>query len=82
MNRNPFSRLGSGLTGNISAQSLALLVQLVVALITILFVALVLGLVISRDVVWLAPGTEHTSHTETGCLIAVYAEAEEASLPG
>lgn len=31
------------------------------------------------DVVWLAPGTEHTSHTETGCLIAVYAEdAEEA----
>ena len=33
------------------------------------------------DVVWLAPGTEHTSHTETGCLIAVYAEAEETSLP-
>jgi len=29
------------------------------------------------DVVWLAPGTEHTSHTETGCLIAVFAEAEE-----
>ena len=29
------------------------------------------------DVVWLAPGTEHTSHTETGCLIAVYAEAAE-----
>ncbi|MCR8547437.1 cupin domain-containing protein [Salipiger sp. P9] len=29
------------------------------------------------DVVWLAPGTEHTSHTETGCLIAVYAEAGE-----
>ncbi|MEM9736594.1 MAG: cupin domain-containing protein, partial [Pseudomonadota bacterium] len=23
------------------------------------------------DVVWLAGGTEHTSHTETGCLIAV-----------
>ncbi|KMW60233.1 hypothetical protein AIOL_000386 [Candidatus Rhodobacter oscarellae] len=29
------------------------------------------------DVVWLAPGTEHTSHTKTGCLIAVYAEAGE-----
>ena len=29
------------------------------------------------DVVWLAPGTEHTSRTETGCLIAVYAEASE-----
>ncbi len=29
------------------------------------------------DVVWLAAGTEHTSHTETGCLIAVYAEAPE-----
>lgn len=29
------------------------------------------------DVVWLAGGTEHTSHTETGCLIAVYAEAGE-----
>ncbi len=29
------------------------------------------------DVVWLAGGTEHTSHTETGCLIAVYAEASE-----
>lgn len=33
------------------------------------------------DVVWLAPGTEHTSHTENGCLVAVYAEAEEVSLP-
>ncbi|MGB0799421.1 MAG: cupin domain-containing protein [Planktomarina sp.] len=32
------------------------------------------------DVVWLAPGTEHTSHTETGCLIAVYAEASEEIL--
>lgn len=31
------------------------------------------------DVVWLAGGTEHYSHTETGCIIAVYAEsAEEA----
>ena len=29
------------------------------------------------DVVWLAGGTEHTSHTETGCVIAVYAEAAE-----
>ena len=33
------------------------------------------------DVVWLAEGTEHTSHTETGCLIAVYAEAGEEA-PG
>ncbi|MEM8776732.1 MAG: cupin domain-containing protein [Pseudomonadota bacterium] len=33
------------------------------------------------DVVWLAAGTEHTSHTETGCLIAVFAEGEESS-PG
>ena len=33
------------------------------------------------DVVWLAGGTEHTSHTETGCVIAVYAEAAE-ELPG
>ena len=33
------------------------------------------------DVVWLEAGTEHTSHTETGCLIAVYAEASEES-PG
>ena len=29
------------------------------------------------DVVWLKGGTEHTSHTETGCLVAVFAEAEE-----
>lgn len=34
------------------------------------------------DVVWLAAGTEHTSHSETGCLVAVYAEAEEKNLPG
>ena len=33
------------------------------------------------DVVWLAGGTEHTSHTETGCLVAVYAEAAEET-PG
>ncbi len=31
------------------------------------------------DVVWLAGGTEHTSHTKTGCIIAVYAEAGEES---
>ncbi len=34
------------------------------------------------DVVWLAGGTEHTSHTETGCIVAVYAEAEEAPPQG
>lgn len=34
------------------------------------------------DVVWLAGGTEHTSHTETGCLIAVYAERGEEPLAG
>lgn len=34
------------------------------------------------DVVWLAGGTEHTSHTETGCLIAVYAEAAEETPKG
>lgn len=33
------------------------------------------------DVVWLAGGTEHSSHTETGCVIAVYAEAAEET-PG
>ncbi|MEQ9675032.1 MAG: cupin domain-containing protein, partial [Roseovarius indicus] len=33
------------------------------------------------DVVWLDGGTEHTSHTETGCIIAVYAEASEEA-PG
>ena len=33
------------------------------------------------DVVWLAPGTEHNSRTETGCLIAVYAEGPEEA-PG
>ena len=32
------------------------------------------------DVVWLAAGTEHNSRTETGCLIAVYAEAEATTL--
>lgn len=31
----------------------------------------------SGDVVWLAGGTEHTSHTETGCIVAVYSEAKE-----
>ncbi len=35
------------------------------------------------DVVWLAPGTEHTSYAPNGALIAVYAEAEETNLaPG
>ena len=34
------------------------------------------------DVVWLAGGTEHTSHTVTGCIIAVYAEAAEQSPVG
>jgi quercetin dioxygenase-like cupin family protein len=34
------------------------------------------------DVVWLAPGTEHVSHTETGCVIAVYAEAAEEAPTG
>ncbi len=34
------------------------------------------------DVVWLAPGTEHSSHTETGCLIAVFAEGEESAPQG
>lgn len=33
------------------------------------------------DVVWLAPGTEHTSYSPTGCLIAVCAEAAEAGIP-
>ncbi|WP_338548644.1 cupin domain-containing protein [Roseovarius phycicola] len=34
------------------------------------------------DVVWLAPGTEHSSRTETGCLIAVFAEGEESAPQG
>ncbi|MEM7598874.1 MAG: cupin domain-containing protein [Pseudomonadota bacterium] len=29
------------------------------------------------DVVWLDGDTEHTSHTVTGCIVAVYSEAEE-----
>ncbi|MEM7215809.1 MAG: cupin domain-containing protein [Pseudomonadota bacterium] len=32
------------------------------------------------DMVWLKAGTEHTSHTKTGCLIAVFAEGDEESL--
>jgi anti-sigma factor ChrR (cupin superfamily) len=32
------------------------------------------------DVVWLAAGTEHTSHSPGGCLIAVYAEKEETEV--
>ena len=31
------------------------------------------------DLVWLAPGTKHNSHTKTGCLIAVFAERGEKS---
>ncbi|MEO1139418.1 MAG: cupin domain-containing protein [Pseudomonadota bacterium] len=34
------------------------------------------------DVVWLAPGTEHSSTTKTGCLIAVFAEASETPPEG
>ncbi|MFN3207935.1 MAG: cupin domain-containing protein [Roseovarius sp.] len=34
------------------------------------------------DVVWLAAGTEHSSHTETGCLIAVFAEGPETPPAG
>jgi quercetin dioxygenase-like cupin family protein len=29
------------------------------------------------DVVWLAAGTEHTSYSENGCIVAVYSEAAE-----
>lgn len=29
------------------------------------------------DVVYLAGGTEHTSHSEEGCIVAVYSEAAE-----
>jgi len=29
------------------------------------------------DVVWLAGGTEHTSHSEKGCIVAVYSETRE-----
>ncbi|MGI9350537.1 MAG: cupin domain-containing protein [Rhizobiaceae bacterium] len=32
------------------------------------------------DVVWLKEGTEHTSRTETGCLIAVFAEGAESAI--
>ena len=32
------------------------------------------------DVVWLAAGTEHTSYSPGGCLIAVYAEKEEGEV--
>lgn len=33
------------------------------------------------DLVWLAPGTTHNSRTETGCLVAVFAEREESPAP-
>jgi anti-sigma factor ChrR (cupin superfamily) len=29
------------------------------------------------DVVWLAPGTEHNSYSENGCLVAVFSERME-----
>ncbi len=29
------------------------------------------------DVVWLAPGTEHNSYSETGCIVAVFSELAE-----
>jgi hypothetical protein len=32
----------------------------------------------SGDLVWLRKGTEHTSYSPSGCLIAVYLEAEES----
>ena len=32
------------------------------------------------DVVWLKAGTEHTSHTKTGCLIAVFSEGPEETV--
>ena len=34
------------------------------------------------DVVWLAPGTEHTSHSPNGALIAVYSKDTETKVPG
>lgn len=32
------------------------------------------------DVVWLKGGTEHTSHTITGCTVAVFGEGEEKAI--
>ena len=32
------------------------------------------------DVVWLAPGTEHTSYSENGCTVAVFSENLEHSI--
>jgi quercetin dioxygenase-like cupin family protein len=29
------------------------------------------------DVVWLAPGTEHTSYSENGCTVAVFSQGPE-----
>ncbi len=35
------------------------------------------------DVVWLAPGTEHNSYSEKGCIVAVFSErAEKNSVAG
>ena len=32
------------------------------------------------DMVWLKKGTQHSSHTETGCVMAVYIETREKSV--
>jgi anti-sigma factor ChrR (cupin superfamily) len=32
------------------------------------------------DLIWLKEGTEHSSYTETGCLMAVYIETPEQNL--
>ena len=32
------------------------------------------------DVVWLAPGTEHTSYSENGCTVAVFSESRESPI--
>ena len=34
----------------------------------------------SGDVVWLAPGTEHNSYSEKGCVVAVFSELLEETL--
>ena len=34
------------------------------------------------DLVWLRDGTEHSSYTENGCLIAVYVDAVEKPVEG
>lgn len=34
------------------------------------------------DLVWLKAGTQHVSHSPTGCLLAVHIGAAESSVPG